>query len=154
MSHASYRHGPDPPVDLLLVEDHPGDARLLEEALAETACDTTLHVVESGDDALAYLRQEGEYASASRPDLVFLDLELPGRDGFAVLDALGEEEELARLPVIVLTGSNETEDVARSYGAHANAYLTKPRDHAGFVVVVKTVERFWFEQVTLPPQEA
>lgn len=151
MTEHTHRESVDEPVEILLVEDNPGDVRLTEEALKQTERETELRVVTTGDEAVEYLTQSGAHESASRPDLAFLDLNLPERSGVEVLEALGEEPELQRLPVIVLTSSEDDEDIANCYGANANAYLTKPGDHDEFCAVVKTVERFWFERARLPP---
>lgn len=136
------------PVDVLLVEDNPGDARLVEEAFEASEWGATLHTASSGDDALSFLSDRRR--AESYPDLLLLDLNLPRMDGFAVLEELREDPEHQRLPVLVLTSSGATEDVERSYELAANAYLTKPRSHDGFVSLVRAVEEFWFEAAHLP----
>ena len=142
---------PDEPVDVLLVEDNPGDARLTREAFESTDLEMALHVVTDAMDAVAFLRREGEYAAVPPPTLVLLDLDLPGGDGCEVLGAIREDERLQRLPVLVLTSSGDEEDVTRCYEAHANAYLTKPRAIDEYLTLAERVEEFWFGQAHLPP---
>lgn len=134
---------------VLLVEDNPGDVRLTREAFPE---DDALRVVPDGEAALAYLRGRGEYADAPRPDVVLLDLNLPGTDGEGVLSAMADEEALAQIPVVVLTSSDDTEDVTRAYDLGANAYVTKPVDPGAFVDAIRAVRTFWLETTTLPPE--
>ena len=138
-------------VQILLVEDNPGDARLTEEALREAKVHNTLNHVENGIEALAFLRQEGEYADAPRPDLVFLDLNLPRMDGREVLREIKNDPDLKRIPVVILTSSGAEQDILSTYELHANCYITKPVDMQGFLTVVKSVEYFWFTVVKLPP---
>jgi CheY-like chemotaxis protein len=139
-------------VDILLVEDNPGDVRLTREAFEESQIANTLHVVTDGVEALEFLHQRGEHESAPTPDLVLLDLNLPRKNGDEVLEAVNEEiPDLSHVPVIVLTSSQAEEDVVRSYELHANAYLTKPVDPAEFVETVRTFKEFWLEVVRLPP---
>ena len=140
------------PIDILLVEDNPADVRLTELALGEVGLTNTLHVVEDGREALAFLRREPEYADAVRPDLVLLDLDLPRVHGTEVLEALNADDDLRRLPVIVLTSSTADEDVAASYDRHANAYVEKPVDMDEFVGVARVIEEFWLSTVKLPPE--
>lgn len=140
------------PIDILLVEDNPADVRLTELALGEVGLTNTLHVVEDGREALAFLRREPEYADAVRPDLVLLDLDLPRVHGTEVLEALNEDDDLRRLPVIVLTSSTADEDIAASYERHANAYVEKPVDMDEFVGVARVIEEFWLSTVKLPPE--
>lgn len=137
-------------LEILHVEDNPGDARLIQEAFKEINCETTVDVVPNADDALDFLTQQGAYESVSLPDLVFLDLNLPGKDGCDVLEAIRDDPQIRPLPVIMLTSSGASEDIARCYNAQANAYLTKPTDPAEFTVLVEGVEQF-FKQVQLPP---
>lgn len=137
---------------VLLVEDNPGDVRLTEEAFDAGTSDTTLHDVASRSAALAFLRQEGEYEDAPRPDLVLLDLNFPKGNGFEVLEAVKDDETLRRIPVLVLTSSDSPDDVTRCYDLHANAYLTKPVDPEAFVSLARTIESFWFERALLPPE--
>ena len=138
------------PVDILLVEDNPGDVRLTQEAFKEGHIDNTLHVATDGTEALSFLFQRGEHADAPRPDIVLLDLNLPRKDGDEVLEELRADPDLRRIPVIVLTSSKAHEDIERSYERSANAYLTKPVDPDEFVDVVRSLERFWLSIVTLP----
>lgn len=138
------------PIEILLVEDDPGDILITTEALEQSKLVNNLHIVENGEEAVAFLRREGEYADAVRPDLVLLDLNLPRRDGREVLAEIKADPELRRIPVVVLTTSSAEEDVLRSYDLHANAYITKPVDFANFVNVVRQVDDFFFTVVRLP----
>jgi chemotaxis family two-component system response regulator Rcp1 len=138
------------PVDILLVEDNPGDVRLTREALKESSMLNTLHVVPDGVEALAFLHREGEYADAPRPDLIFLDLNMPRKDGREVLAEIKADQDLARIPVVILTTSQAEEDVIRSYDLHANCYITKPVDLEQFIKVVTMIEGFWLSMVKLP----
>jgi len=140
------------PVEILLVEDNPGDVRLAQEALHDAKMSNNLNVVSDGVEALAYLRREGRYADATRPDLVLLDLNLPKKDGREVLQEVKEDPELRTIPVVVLTTSDAEADVIRSYELHANAYVRKPVDFDAFIEVVRTIEEFWFTVVKLPPE--
>ena len=139
------------PIEILLAEDNPGDVRLTEKALDHGNILNNLHVVNNGVEAIKYLRQEGEYADESHPDLVLLDLNMPKKDGREVLEDMKADPELRRIPVVVLTSSEAEEDVVRSYELNANAYLTKPVDFDGFVDIVKRIEDFWFSVVKMPP---
>jgi len=141
------------PIDILLVEDSPADVRLTREALKEAKVLNTLHVVEDGVTALAFLRKEGQYALQPNPDLILLDLNLPKKDGREVLAEIKQDESLKRIPVVVLTTSRAEEDVVRSYNLHANAYVTKPVDLKQFLEVIRAIEAFWLAVVTLPPGE-
>jgi two-component system response regulator len=138
------------PVDILLVEDSPTDILLTEEALEHSKVLNNLHIVEDGVEAMAFLRRQGKYADAPRPDLVLLDLNLPRKDGREVLTEMKEDEHLRQIPVVVLTTSRAEEDVARAYAAHANCYIAKPVDFNQFTEVVRTIENFWFTVVVLP----
>ncbi|TMD04698.1 MAG: response regulator [Chloroflexi bacterium] len=138
------------PVDILLVEDNPGDARLMKEALAEAKIRNRLHVMADGAEALAYLRRQDPFAGAVRPDLILLDLNLPGKDGRQVLAEIKRDEDLRRIPVVILTTSHAEADIARAYDLHANAYVTKPLDIDQFIAVVKSIEDFWLTIVKLP----
>jgi len=140
----------DKPVEILLAEDNPGDVVLTKKALEQGKLANNLHVVEDGVEAMEYLRQEGEYADAVRPDLILLDLNMPRKDGKEVLADINEEDGLSRIPVVVLTSSESEEDIAKSYELSANAYLTKPVDFDGFVEIVNRLEDFWFQVVKLP----
>lgn len=137
-------------VDILLVEDNPGDVRLLQEALAVTDIPHRLHVVTDGDEAIEFVYRRGEHADSPQPDLVLLDLNLPHTDGHEVLNELKTDPEHSRLPIIVLSSSNEEGDVRRAYAAGANAYLTKPIDPDELVERVELIETFWFSLAQLP----
>jgi CheY-like chemotaxis protein len=137
-------------VDVLLVEDDPGDVLMTREAFADFKVHNKLHVVNNGVDALAFMRREGEYADAPRPDLVLLDLNLPKRDGREVLAAVKADPELRTIPIVVLTTSEAEEDVVRSYSLHANAYVTKPVDFDRFIDVVRQIDDFFVSIVRLP----
>jgi CheY-like chemotaxis protein len=138
------------PVEILLVEDDPGDVLMTREALAESKVLNNLTVVSNGEEALRYLLREGEYADAVRPDLVLLDLNLPRVDGREVLARVKADERLRTIPVVVLTTSEAEEDVLRSYQLHANAYVTKPVDFESFVDVIRQVDDFFISVVRLP----
>ncbi|MBF0108611.1 MAG: response regulator [Magnetococcales bacterium] len=139
-------------IEILLVEDSPGDVELTREALADSKMLNCLNVVEDGEEAMAYLRQQGRYAHAKRPDVVLLDLNLPRKDGREVLEEIKADPELKAIPVVILTTSQADEDILRTYRLHANCYITKPVDINQFFAVVKSVENFWFSVVKLPPQ--
>ena len=141
------------PVDILLVEDNPGDVRLTEEAFEGGQICNTLHVATDGIDALDFLHQRGEYEDAPRPDIVLLDLDLPRKDGDEVLEEIRDDPGLKWLPVIVLTSTKAEEDIVRSYELRANAFLTKPVDPAEFIEVVQSFQQFWLSVVRLPPSE-
>jgi CheY-like chemotaxis protein len=138
-------------VDILLVEDNPGDVRLTREAFRELDLDGDLHVVNDGEEALDFLFRRGAHDDAPRPDLVLLDLNLPKVDGLEVLEEIKGDPGLRRIPVVVLTGSKAEEDIVESYDRHSNAYLTKPIDPQEFVDLVKSFESFWLSLVKLPP---
>jgi len=138
------------PIDILLVEDNPGDVRLTIEALKEDKLQNNLHVVKDGIEAMAFLHQEGEYANAPRPDLILLDLNLPKKDGREVLNEIKADEGLKRIPVVVLTNSQAEEDILKTYDLHANCYITKPVNLEQFVKVVRSIEQFWLTIVRLP----
>ncbi|GAA3386795.1 response regulator [Cryptosporangium minutisporangium] len=139
------------PIEVLLVEDDPGDVLMTKEAFDDHKLRNSLHVVNNGVDALLFLRKEGEFSSAPTPDLVLLDLNLPRMDGREVLAEIKADEALRRIPVVVLTTSEAEEDVLRSYNLHANAYVTKPVDFEQFVKVVRQVDDFFLTVVRLPP---
>jgi CheY-like chemotaxis protein len=138
-------------VDILLVEDNPGDVRLTKEAFKNGQIYNTLHVVTDGVEALDFLHQRGDHEDVPCPDVVLLDLNLPGKNGDEVLEAIRADPELETLPVVVLTSSGAQEDVVQSYDLQANAYLTKPVDPAEFVEVVQSFKSFWLTVVRLPP---
>jgi chemotaxis family two-component system response regulator Rcp1 len=139
------------PIEILLVEDNPGDVRLTVEALKDAKVHNNLHVAEDGVEAMVFLRREGKYADAPRPDLILLDLNLPKKDGREVLAEIKGDPDLRRIPVVILTISQDEEDILRSYNLHANCYITKPVNLSQFLKVVKSVEEFWFTIVKLPP---
>lgn len=138
-------------IDVLLVEDDPGDVLMTREALAESKVMNDLHVVSDGEEALRFLRQEAPYEDAPRPGLVLLDLNLPRKDGREVLAEVKADPELRRIPVVVLTTSQAEEDILRSYDLHANAFISKPVDFDRFVDVVRQVDSFYISVVSLPP---
>ena len=137
-------------IEVLLVEDDPGDVMMTREAFQDHKLHNELHVVSDGAEAMAFLRQEGEYAGRPRPDLVLLDLNLPRMDGRQVLEAIKSDPELASIPVVVLTTSENEDDVLRSYSLHANAYVTKPVDFQRFIEVVRQIDDFFVTVVRLP----
>ncbi len=136
--------------EILLVDDNPGDVRLAKEGLKESKVINNLHVVDDGVEAMAFLRKEGNYADAVTPDLILLDLNLPKKDGREVLAEIKGDKDLKRIPIVVLTTSQAEEDVMETYDLHANCYVTKPVDLDQFVNIVKSLNNFWFEMVTLP----
>ncbi|MFC7329976.1 response regulator [Marinactinospora rubrisoli] len=140
------------PIEVLLVEDDPGDVLMTREAFAEHAVGDRLHVVTDGVEALRFLRREGEYAGAPRPHLVLLDLNLPRKDGREVLAEVKRDDELAHIPVVVLTTSEAEEDVVRSYRLHANAYVAKPVDFDDFIRVVRQIDGFFADVARLPDE--
>jgi CheY-like chemotaxis protein len=137
-------------IEVLLVEDDPGDVMMTREAFQDYKLRNQLHVVSDGAEAMAFLRQEGEYAGRPRPDLVLLDLNLPRMDGRQVLESIKSDPELASIPVVVLTTSENEDDVLRSYSLHANAYVTKPVDFQRFIEVVRQIDDFFVTVVRLP----
>ncbi len=136
------------PIKILLVEDNPGDALLTRETLEDSKILHELFHVETGNAAMDFLRNQGEHAEAPKPDMILLDLNLPGMDGREVLAAVKEDPDLRRIPVVVLTSSQAEEDVVRSYNLHANAYVTKPVGLDGFAKIVKGIESFWWSIVS------
>jgi chemotaxis family two-component system response regulator Rcp1 len=141
------------PIEILLVEDSPGDIRLIQEALQEAKVRNSMSVSGDGVEALAFLRKQGRYARVPSPGLILLDLNLPKKNGFEVLKEIKADEELKRIPVVVLTTSQNEQDIVKSYNLHANAYIAKPVDLDRFLSVVKTIEGFWLEIVKLPSSE-
>jgi len=139
------------PIVILMVEDSPTDVLITREALNHAKVINNLHVVEDGVEAMAFLRKEGKYANAPRPDLILLDLNLPRKNGQEVLAEVKGDESLKLIPVVVLTTSKAEEDIVKAYGLHANCYITKPVDFANFAEVVRSIREFWFAVVTLPP---
>lgn len=138
------------PIDILLVEDNPGDARLAQEAMKESKLRNTLYTVSDGVEAMEYLYQRGKYAGAPRPELIILDLNLPKKDGREVLAEVKEHKDLRTIPVVILTMSKAEEDIIKAYNLHANCYITKPLDLDKFIEVVKSIEDFWLTIVRLP----
>jgi chemotaxis family two-component system response regulator Rcp1 len=141
------------PVEILLVEDNPGDTRLTVEALKESKINNTLNCVEDGNQALAYLKKEGKYKDAIKPDLILLDLDLPNMSGRELLEIVKHDRGLRSIPIVVLTISESDKDVMRSYDMQANAYVRKPIDLDQFVKVVQSIEDFWFTVVKYPSHE-
>jgi chemotaxis family two-component system response regulator Rcp1 len=144
---------PGRPVEILLVEDNPGDVRLTREALKDAKVMNHLSVVGDGEEAIAFLRRQGKHARAPRPDLILLDLNLPRKDGREVLEEIKIDPALMTIPVVVLTTSKAEEDVIRTYRLHANCYINKPVDFSRFMDVVRQLENFWLAVVRLPPKE-
>jgi CheY-like chemotaxis protein len=140
------------PIDILLVEDNPADARLTIEALKDGKVHNNITVLEDGVEAMAYLKNEGKYAGAVRPDVIILDLNLPKKDGREVLAEVKGDPSLKTIPVVIMTVSKAEEDILKSYSLHANCYVTKPVDFTQFMKVVKTIEDFWLTIVKLPPK--
>jgi CheY-like chemotaxis protein len=148
MSHAASGR----PVEILLVEDNPGDVDLTRETLLDSKLLNHMSVVNNGVEAMAYLRREGKYAAATRPDLILLDLNLPRKDGREVLAEIKVDERLRRIPVVVLTTSSAEKDILQTYDLHANCYITKPVNLDQFSAVVRAIEEFWFTIVKLPSE--
>ena len=137
------------PIEILLVEDNPGDARLTREALRDAKVRNNLHVAADGVEALAFLRRQGTHAAVPMPDLILLDLNLPKKDGREVLEEIKQDDRLRHIPVVILTTSQAERDIAESYRLRANAYVTKPVDLEQFLKVVQSIEHFWLEIVKL-----
>jgi two-component system, chemotaxis family, response regulator Rcp1 len=138
------------PIEVLLVEDSSGDVRLTREAFKDAKVHINLHVAADGVEAMTYLKREGKYADARRPDLILLDLNLPKKDGREVLQEIKDSPTLGIIPVIILTTSASDADILRTYQLHANCYITKPVDLDGFLRVVKSIDNFWVSIVKLP----
>lgn len=143
-------HNPWQSIEILLVEDNPGDVELTIEALETAKVTNHLHVVDDGAKALDFVRRQGEYAAVPRPDLILLDLNLPKKDGRQVLSEIRADPHLAEIPVVILTSSEAEEDIHRAYECHANCYVAKPVNLAQFLKVVKAIEHFWLTVVKLP----
>src|SRR5262245_12499636 len=141
------------PFEILLVEDNPGDVRLTREALRERQAERSLHVAGDGEEGLAFLRRQGAYSEAPRPDLILLDLNLPRRDGREVLSEIKQDPALQEIPVVVFTSSSASDDVRECYRRHANCYVKKPLDYEGFARAVQSIEGFWFRSAKLPTRE-
>ena len=140
------------PIEILMVEDNPGDVRLTREALKDAKVSNKLHVVEDGVAALDFLYRRDGYDTAPRPDLILLDLNLPRKNGREVLEEIKQDEHLKTIPVVILTTSQAEEDVVRAYRLHANCYIAKPVDFAQFNKIVRSIKEFWLSIVTLPPK--
>jgi CheY-like chemotaxis protein len=140
------------PVEILLVEDNPGDVRLTIEALKEGKIHNLIHAVADGEEAMAFLRRKAPHAGAPRPDLILLDINLPKKNGQEVLADIKSDPDLKRIPVVVLTTSKSEEDILKSYNLHANCFVTKPVDLNKFIEVCKSIEHFWLTIVKLPPK--
>ncbi|MCF4967489.1 response regulator [Nostoc sp. CMAA1605] len=140
------------PIQVLLVEDNPGDVELTRIALEDSKISVNLNVVEDGVEAMAFLRKEDKYADAPHPDIVLLDLNLPKKDGREVLAEIKTDDNFKRIPVVVLTTSQAEEDILRAYNLAANCYIAKPVDFDQFVRIVQSIENFWFAIVKLPPE--
>lgn len=136
--------------DILLVEDTPGDVRLAHEAIRDAKVRTNLHVVGDGVEAMAFLRRQGKYADAVRPDLVMLDLTMPKKNGFEVLAEIKADADLKNIPVIIFSVSKSEGDIRRAYDLQANCYIVKPADLYGLIVVIKAIDDFWLTAATLP----
>ena len=144
-------HGVGRPIEILLVEDSPGDVRLTREALKEGKVLNKLHLAQDGVQAMEFLRRIGKHTGAPRPDVILLDLNLPRKDGREVLAEIQGDENLKRIPVVILTISQAEEDILKTYNLGANCYINKPVDLEQFTKVVKSIDNFWFSIVTLPP---
>ncbi len=140
-------------IEILMVEDNPGDVGLTRAALEDAKIANILHVATNGEEALAFLRREGEYAESPRPDIILLDLNLPGMHGAELLEQIKEDDAFTGIPVVVLTTSTADEDILKAYKLHASCYITKPVDFEQFTKVVQSFEDFWFAVVKLPPKE-
>ncbi|MBN1779598.1 response regulator [bacterium] len=140
------------PIDILLVEDNPGDIRLTQEAFKDGKVRNNLFIAHDGIEALDFLHQQGKFADAPRPDLILLDLNLPKKDGREVLEEIKAEIDLRRIPVVILTTSKADEDILRTYDLHANCYIPKPVDLDEFMTVIRSIESFWLTVVKLPNQ--
>ncbi|NQV01891.1 MAG: response regulator [Bacteroidia bacterium] len=138
------------PIDILLVEDNPGDARLAKEALKDSKLRNNLFIVDDGEEAMMFLRKESPFEDVPRPDLILLDLNLPKKDGREVLKEIKTDENLKRIPVVILTMSKSEEDIFKTYNLHANCFITKPIDLNQFIKVVQSIENFWLTIVKLP----
>lgn len=145
-------NGPLTPAQILLVEDSPSDVRLTRDALREAKVLNELHVVTDGEQAMDFLRRRGDWEDAPRPDIVLLDLNLPRKNGLEVLEEIKDDAELRRIPVAVLTTSEEDRDIIKAYDRHVNCYLTKPVDFVQFAEVIRSIEDFFLTVVRLPPE--
>ncbi len=143
---------PTKPIEILMIEDSPSDALVAREALAYAKVLNTLHIVENGDDAMAFLRRQGKFAGMPQPDMILLDLKLPGKSGQEVLVEIKSDGNLKHIPVVILTTSKSEQDVLKAYEHYANCYIAKPVNFENFSEVVRSIENFWFTVVTLPRQ--
>jgi len=141
---------PGRPIEILLVEDNPGDARLAQEALKEAKVRNNLHLVMDGEKAMNFLYKKEEFNDAPEPDLILLDLNLPKKDGREILEDVKKDRKLKRIPVVILTTSQAEQDILKTYDLHANCYINKPVDLDQFLRVVKSIEDFWLSVVKLP----
>ena len=139
-------------VDILVVEDNAGDARLIREVLNDSKILSSLYIAKDGVDAMDFLHRKGKYKTVPKPDLIILDLNLPRKDGREVLAEIKNDGELKQIPIVIMTISQAEEDILKSYNLHANCYITKPIDLNQFIKVVKSIEDFWFSIVKLPPK--
>ena len=137
-------------IEILLVEDNEGDVGLVEEVFQEAKIMNNLNIAEDGEEAILFLRKEGKFSNVPSPDIILLDLNLPGKDGREVLKEIKEDDELKRIPVVILTTSRAEGDILKSYNLHANSYITKPVDFDQFIKVIKSIENFWLDIVKLP----
>ena len=142
------------PMEILLVDDNPGDVRLTAEALKDGEVENRLHTAKDGMEAIAFLRRKGRYIDAPRPDLILLDLNMPRMNGRQVLAEIKEDSALKHIPVVILTGSREMDDIVKTYDLHANCYVTKPIDFEQFIMMVKSITDFWLSIVKLPSEES
>lgn len=139
-------------IDILVVEDNPGDARLIREVLNDNKLYNSLSIVNDGVEAMSFLHNEGKYSAVAKPDLIILDLNLPRKDGREVLAEIKADRELMHIPIVIMTISQAEEDILKTYKLHANCYITKPIDLNEFIKVIKSIEDFWFSVVKLPPK--
>lgn len=139
-------------VEILLVEDNEGDVGLVEEVFQEAKIRNNLHIAEDGEEAMLFLRKDRQFSDVPRPDIILLDLNLPLKDGREVLKEIKEDDDLKRIPVVVLTTSKAEEDILKSYDLHANSYISKPVDFDQFIKVIKSIEDFWLDVVKLPSE--
>lgn len=146
------RHPENRPIEVLLVEDNPGDVRLIQETLKENKVLNKIHVVEDGTEAIAFLRSRDHHQDKLPVDLILLDLNLPRMDGHEVLEEIKQDPDLKRIPVVILTVSKAEEDILKSYNLHANCFITKPVEFDKFIEVVKSIKNFWLTIVKLPPE--
>ena len=137
-------------IEILLVEDNEGDIGLVEEVFQEAKIMNNLNIAEDGEEAMLFLHKKGKFSNVPSPDIILLDLNLPGKDGREVLKEIKEDNELKRIPVVILTTSKAEEDILKSYNLHANSYITKPVDFDQFIRVIKSIENFWLDIVKLP----